>query len=343
MFLPPAAILIPGLAGFFLPAHPSWRCNFGWLVWVITDRNNGYPLPAYLRNFANASLGLLVSLLIFGCTPKQLVVSSMADALAAQAQTSEDDLQLAREASAFYLKLSESVLLQEPGHISLAESVSAGFTQYAYAFVAFDAEQLEAQDAKAAERLRLRAAKLYRRGQQHALRALEAQTPGFSNALTTPNPKEWPQIAPQQVGLAYWAAAAWGGWISLAKDDPDVVADLPLAIRLAELAWATEPDWGNGALTGLLGSFEAGRTGGSSQRALNYFDRSIAQANGRSAGAFIAKAEGYAQPAGDRPLFVQLLQQALAVKDEAGSPLALQNEVMRRRATWLLLKTPDLF
>jgi hypothetical protein len=29
------------------------------------------------------------------------------------------------------------------------------------------------------------------------------------------------------VALAYWGAAAWGGLISLSKDDPDTVADLP--------------------------------------------------------------------------------------------------------------------
>ncbi|MDD2744123.1 MAG: TRAP transporter TatT component family protein [Rhodocyclaceae bacterium] len=300
-------------------------------------------MSAHLRNFITAWFGLFAALFLVGCTPKQLIITSVADALATQSQSAEDDLQLAREASAFYLKLSESVLLQAPGHSALAESLGAGFTQYAYAFVAFDAEQLEAQDAKAAALLRQRAAKLYRRGHQHALKALEEQTPGLRRALSQTRPAEWPPIAREQVGLAYWAAASWGGWISLSKDDPDVVADLPLAIRLAELAWATNPDWGDGTLTSLLGSFEAGRSGGSRARALGYFDQSIAQAQGRNAGAFIAKAEGYAQPAGDRVLFEQLLRQALAVKNEAGSPLALQNEAMRRRAAWLLLKAPDLF
>ena len=197
--------------------------------------------------------------------------------------------------------------------------------------------------AKAAERLRQRAAKLYQRAQQHALRALEEQKPGFAAALASQQAKDWPKLRKEQAGLAYWAAASWGGRISLSKDEPDVVADLPLAIRLAEQAWAADPDWGDGALTGLLGSFEAGRAGGSMQRALGYFDQSIAQSAGRSAGAYLAKAEGYAQPAGDRAMFEQLLQQALAIKDEAGSPLTLQNEVMRRRARWLLSKTDDLF
>jgi hypothetical protein len=157
-------------------------------------------------------------------------------------------------------------------------------------------------------------------------------------------PSDWPKLGREQAGLAYWAAASWGGWISLSKDDPDVVADLPLAIRLAELAWAVDPAWGDGALTGLLGSFEAGRCRRATRSAhFSYFDQSIAQSAGRSAGAYLAKAEGYAQPAGDRALFEQLLQQALAIKDQAGSPLTLQNEVMRRRARWLLEKADDLF
>lgn len=287
----------------------------------------------------SAALVLAVS----GCAPRQLISGSIADELATQSQGAENDVELVREASAFYLKFSESILRQQPGHQGLASAVSAGYTQYAYAFVAGDAEQIEAKDAKAAERLRQRAAKLYQRARQHALKALEEEQPGFAVALASRQPGAWPKLRKEQVGLAYWAAAAWGGWISLSKDEPDVVADLPLAIRLAELAWALDPTWGDGALTSLLGSFEAGRSAGSAQRALSYFDQGIAQSAGRSAGAYLAKAEGHAQPAGDRALFEQLLHLALAIKDEAGSPLTLQNEVMRRRARWLLEKADDLF
>lgn len=300
------------------------------------------PMATFRKSLISSTL-LLSCVVMLGCSPRQMIVGGMADELATQAQGTENDLELAREASAFYLKLSESVLRQDPGHLRLAEAVSAGFTQYAYAFVAVDAEQIEARDAKAAELLRQRAAKLYQRAHQHARHGLEHQTPGFSAALARPQAKDWPPLKAEQAGLGYWAAASWGGWISLSKDNPDIVADLPLAIRLAELAWAADPNWGDGALTSLLGSFEAGRAGGSAARALKYFDQSIAQAQGRSAGAYLAKAEGYAQPTGDRALFEQLLQQALTVKDEAGSAFTLQNEVMRRRARWLQEKTDDLF
>lgn len=285
---------------------------------------------------------VLVLSLLSACSPRQLVIGQLADGLAAQGQATEDDLDLAREASAFYLKLSEAVLREQPGHPALAEAVAAGFTQYAYAFVAFEADRLEERDVQAADRLRQRAARLYRRAQRHALTALEAARPGFRAALAGP-PETWPILDKDMAGLAYWGAAAWGGWISLGKDDPDLLADLPLAARLARLAWQAAPDWGHGSLTGLLASFEAARPGGDRAQALAWFDRAIVQSAGRSAGPLVAKAEGVALPAGDRAAFEALLNQALAIPEADDDPLALQNRVMRQRAAWLLERSGDLF
>jgi predicted anti-sigma-YlaC factor YlaD len=275
-----------------------------------------------------------------GCSPRQLIVRSLADELAGQGASPEDDLVLARESAAFYLKLSESVLRQTPDHVALATGVAAGFTQYAYAFVACEADRIEGRDARAAQRLRLRAARLYLRAQRHAMQALEAAQPGFAAALASSDPARWPSIAPQQVGLAYWAAASWGGHISLSKDHPETVADLPLAIRLASLAYRTEPGHGDGALASLMGSFEMARPGGSSTQASLYFDRAIQAGAGLNAGAFVAKAEGLAQPAGDRPAFEALLRQAL---DAADKRQDMANEVMRERARWLLDSADELF
>jgi len=290
-------------------------------------------------------VALSLALALAACSPRQMVIGGLADGLAAQGRAAESDLDLAREASAFYLKLSEALLREQPGHSALAESVAAGFTQYAYAFVAFDADRIEEQDARAAERLRQRAAQLYRRAQRHAIAALEHGNPGFMASLRTAQAagSAPPKLKPEQVGLAYWAAASWGGWISLSKDDPDVVADLPLAIHLAQLAWQTDPNWGQGTLTGLMANFESSRPGGQRAQALAWFDQAIAQAAGQSAGALLGKAESYALPAGDRAAFEALLQQALAVREASDSPLALQNEVVRRRAAWLLDKADDLF
>jgi hypothetical protein len=96
------------------------------------------------RHFPPTSTALLVcALLLGGCSARQMVIGSLADELAAQGTGNDPDIELVRDASAFYLKLSESVLRQDPAHGRLAESVSSGFAQYAYAFVAFEADKIE--------------------------------------------------------------------------------------------------------------------------------------------------------------------------------------------------------
>ena len=296
-------------------------------------------MPRFQR-FAYCCVLLLSIQALVGCAVRPFVVDKAADALASQGQSDEDDILLAREASAFYLKLSESVLKETPGNLKLAESVASGFTQYAYAFVAFDAEKLESQDAKAAQRMRERAARLYWRANQHAMRALEISLPGFKQALVKNDPQLLARLRQDQVGLAYWAAASWGGFISLSKDDPDKVADLPLAVNLATLAWKKNPDFNRGGLTSLMGTFEASRPGGSMALAEKYFDQAIAQSNGENAGPWVAKAESIALKKQDQKVFIQWLNEALRI---AKIHRNLENEVMRERAIWLIETADDLF
>jgi predicted anti-sigma-YlaC factor YlaD len=296
-------------------------------------------MPRFQR-FAYYCVVLLSIQALVGCAVRPFVVDKAADALASQGQSDEDDILLAREASAFYLKLSESVLKETPSNLKLAESVASGFTQYAYAFVAFDAEKIESQDAKAAQRMRERAARLYWRANQHAMRALEISLPGFKQALVKNDPQLLARLRQDQVGLAYWASASWGGFISLSKDDPDKVADLPLAVNLATLAWKKNPDFNRGGLTSLMGTFEASRPGGSMALAEKYFDQAIAQSNGENAGPWVAKAESIALKKQDQKVFIQWLNEALRI---AKIHRNLENEVMRERAIWLIETADDLF
>lgn len=272
------------------------------------------------------------------CSPQQLLLQRVADGLAAGAgaASDEEDLELARDAAPVWLKTSEAVLAEVPGHLKLAEAVAAGFTQYAYAFVASEAEQVQAHDARAAARLRERAARLYRRAQRHALRALETQAPGFTASLA----RTGPALAPERVGTAYWGAAAWGAWIASSKDQPDVVADLPRAVELAHRAWRAAPDFGAGDLAALMGSFEAARPGGSRLQAEAYFAQALRAGGGRNPGVHVAIAESLALPAADRARFEQALRDALAA---AGPREDLATRVMHERARRLLAEADDLF
>jgi hypothetical protein len=298
------------------------------------------PLKGVLIYYRRLIPIFAFALLLSGCAVRPFMVDQTAQALSGQNMSSEDDLQLAREASAFYLKFSESVLKETPGHLKLAESVSAGFTQYAYAFVAFDAEKIDTKHPKDAAQMRERAGRMYARAHRHAMTALESNQSGFSAALRQSDPKKQPHLTQVQVPLAYWAAASLGGLISMSKDDPDVVADLPLSMRLAELAWQVDPAFGHGALASLMGTLEGAKVGGSRQKAQAYFDQAIALGLGQEAGPYVAKAEGVALPAEDRKLFEQLLKQAVGISQQHRS---LQNVVMRERAQWLLSSVDDLF
>lgn len=264
-----------------------------------------------------------------------------ADQLAAQGAAEEEDLGLARDAAAFYLKLSESVLAQTPGHLALAEAVASGFTQYAYAFVAFEAERLEATDSRAALRQRQRAARLYLRAQRHAIAALEAAQPGLGRALASGAPLA---LAPEHVGLAYWAAAAWAAHIALSKDSPETVADLPLAMRLAQHAYEIQPGHGGGRLALLVAQLELARPGVARReaeaRAQQLFDRADSAAGGRSAAVRVARAEFIAQPAGDRASFESSLREALR---DSANRRDLMHQVLRERAQWLLDTADDRF
>ncbi len=279
-------------------------------------------------------------LALSACAPSQLLVQGLADALASQSSAPEDDLVLAREASAFYLKMSESVLRQTPEHLALTQALTSGFTQYAYAFVQLEADRLDPTDAKAAQRLRERAAHLYQRAKNHALTALEKDSPGFMHRLSHPQATPALVLRPDQVGVAYWGAAAWGGAIALSTHQPDTVADLPLARRLAALAWQADPAFGQGALASLMGRFELSSPGGTPASATPYFDQAIALGAERNAGVWLAKAEALALPAGDRASFEALLQQAIQVSQRHPD---LSNNVMRERAQWLLDQADDLF
>src|SRR5215469_7517649 len=111
---------------------------------------------------------LIVGLLILsacGCSFKKMAVNRVGDALAGGGTTfaSDDDPELVKAAVPFSLKLMESLLAESPNHKGLLFAAASGFTQYSYAFVQEDADELEATDFAAAEQMRARARRLYLR------------------------------------------------------------------------------------------------------------------------------------------------------------------------------------
>lgn len=304
-----------------------------------------------LRRCAGAILSVFLALGLastHGCSIKKFASGQLADALASSGGTTrtDDDPELIRDAAPFNLKLIETLLADNPDHGGLLLSACSGFTQYAYAFVQQDADEAEGQDLETARRLRERARKLYLRARGYGLRGLEVRHPGFEAALKG-NPKTAAaQAAKADVPLLYWTAAAWASAISLSKDRPDVVADLPAAEALVDRALELDEAYDAGALHVFLITYEMSRPGGGAGAAAcsrSHYDRAVQLSGGLMASPHVALAESVCVREQDRAGFRDLLEKALALDVDARPEWRLQNLISQRRARWLLARSDDLF
>ena len=139
---------------------------------------------------------LLAALLVMavagsGCSFKRFAVNKLGNALAGGGTTfaADDDPELVKAAVPFSLKLMETLLAESPQHEGLLLASASGFTQYAYAFVQQDAEEMEEKDLAASEEMKTRARRLYLRARNYGLRGLEIKQRGFEKALRA-DPKQ---------------------------------------------------------------------------------------------------------------------------------------------------------
>lgn len=293
---------------------------------------------------------LLGGLLLFpsGCSLKRMAVNKVGDALAGSGSTfsADDDPELVKAAVPFSLKLMESLLAESPKHEGLLLATTSGFTQYGFAFVQMEADRVEGEDLARAEEMRTRARRLYLRARNYGLRGLEVRHPGFGAALKA-NPRQAVQRAKlRDVPLLYWTAASWGAAVSVSKNDPDLIADLPCVEAMIDRALVLDEDFDHGAIHGFLITYEMSRQGAEgapAQRSRVHFERVLELTGGQSAAPLVSFAESVAVQQQDLPTFRSLLERALAIDVDARPEWRLVNLLMQQRARWLLSRTDELF
>ena len=313
---------------------------------VLTSERSRSGAPP--KRSARWVLLFLLLVVLPGCSMQKFAVRKVGDALASGGGgfATDDDPDLVRGAAPFSLKLMETLLAEVPDHAGLRTASASGFTQYAYAFVQQDADELEATDLAAAEALRARARRLYLRARNHGLQGLDARHAGFERALRR-SPIEAVRVAKRaDVPLLYWTAAAWGAAISLSKDQPDLVAEVPMMEAMIDRALELDESFDGGAIHAFLVTYEMSRakaTGDPAERSRKHFDRAVALSGGTQAGPFVALAEAVTIQKQDVKEFEQLLQRALAIESDLSPEHRLVNLIMQRRARWLLSRKDDLF
>lgn len=287
-----------------------------------------------------ALLALLVSVAA-GCSPQRFVANRVAGTLAAGGDTyaADNDPELIAAALPFSLKLMESVLASTPDHRGLLSATSAAFTQYAWGFVQQEADAAVLEDVERAWAGWNRARRLYLRARDHGLRGLDSVHPGFSDELRRAPAAAVARAGAADVDLLYWTAASWAAAIALGKDDPALVADLPLVSALIDRAEAVAGDWSRGAIPTFQITFVMIRPDAPADRlaaARAYFERALDLSGGLDVGPWLNWAEAVCLPREDRACFETSLQKALALDPDAHPPTRLANLVQQRRAGWLL-------
>ena len=283
-----------------------------------------------------------------GCSVKRMAVNKLGNALAGSGTTfaSDDDPELVNAAVPFSLKLMEGLLNENPRHEGLLLAASSGFTEYAYAFVQEEADETEDKDLAAAEEMRGRARRLYLRGRNYGLRGLEVRHKGFEKALRADPKQAVRAVTMKDVPLLYWTAVSWAGAVSLSKDNPDLIADMPIVEAMMDRALALDETFGDGAIHTFLITYELSRPGGTGDpaaRSRQHFERALELSKGLQAGPMISFAEAVCVQKQDLKQFETLLQQALALNPEVKPEWRLVNLVMQRRAKWLQSRTDQLF
>lgn len=309
-----------------------------------------WPLPRLAQRFLRGVvLALLLGLVAgnTGCSVKRLAINQLGDALSngGGSFATDDDPDLIRAAAPFSLKLMESLLVESPQHRELLQALASGFTQYAYAFAALPADELEEQDLAAANAGRARAKRLYLRARNYGLRGLAVKHPDFEKLLRASPAAAVRATKQADVHLLYWTAVSWAAGISLSKDNPDAIADLPLAAALMDRALALDSGFDHGAIHSFLITFELARPGAGPDavaKARQHFARAVELSGGNQAGPYVSLAESVALQQQNAAEFKALLDQALAVKVDARPEWRLVNTLMQRRAAWLLGRIDDL-
>jgi predicted anti-sigma-YlaC factor YlaD len=291
----------------------------------------------------------LVAALLFcaGCL-KQIALGSVADSLSASGKgyARDDDPELVRDSIPVIIKLMEQIHEALPKHQALAVALTRTTTSYGVAFIAEDADRMEEKDVQAAKVLRARAKRMFLRARGYGLDSIELAMPGSKAILLGSERDKRKQLLErarkEDVPTMYWLAAAWGSAIANAKDDMQLVGDLPVVADLMKRALALDESWDEGSIHEFFITYDASQGDGKAA-AKKHFERALELSHNKKLSPYVSYAEAVCVDAQDKKEFVRLLGKVLAFDVDSDPDHRLVNILAQRRAQWLMSRIQDLF
>ena len=288
------------------------------------------------RKLARATAIYLCGALLGACSMGQMVARSSLPILESGnvAMNRETDLDLARAAIPANLKLIEGLIQELPGNADLRLQAAQGFYGYAYGFV-------EDEDSR-------RASGLYRRGWEHARRALLASSfQGDLTALSTDELKrQLGDLGRSAVPALFWTASCWAKWIDMNRNDPARIADMGKAAALMERVLELDENYYHGGAHLFFGVFYGARPpmlGGDFERSARHFEKARALTHGKLLLVDMLQAEYLARQQLDRKQFHERLIAVVNAPPDIYPEMALVNAIAQQKAGRLLAKEEEWF
>lgn len=295
----------------------------------------------------------MATMLLFlpACSIKKLAMNQVANALTDQTSSTvfsgDNDPELVGDALPFAIKLYESLMVGNPGHLGLKLKTGSLYVMYANAFLQTPALMLPESEFKMQEFNYKRAKNLYLRGRDILLSALELKYPGFrqnlqkklyTRALTATNNKDVP--------LLYWAGAGWLGAYAIDPFDMDLGMTMPAAAALMDRVLKLDENYAAGAIHEFYVLYYGSLPeymGGSLLKAREHFNKAVSMSAGKSSTPYIALATTVAVKEQNIGEFQSLLKKALTIDPNIDPENLLLNTLNQRKALWLLEHADDFF
>jgi hypothetical protein len=250
------------------------------------------------------------------------------------AMNRETDLELARAAIPANLKLVEGLILELPDNAELRLQAAQGFYGYAYGFIEDDDSQ--------------RASALYRRGLEHALRALTVA--GVSaDVAALPQHELERQLAALNRGAVpalFWSASCWAKWIDMNRDEPARIAEMGKAAALMTRVLELDENYYHGGAHLFFGVYYGAKPpmlGGDFERSASHFEKAHAVTGGKLLLGDLLRAQYLARQQLDRRRFHERLTAVVNAPSDIFPEMALVNAIAKQKAKQLLAKENEWF
>ena len=272
------------------------------------------------------------SCMLASCSLRETAVQWSKPMIADQVQAmhEEPDPELTGKAMPANLKMLEGLLKAGETDRDLLNYLAEGFCSYAFSYV-------KEEDPD-------RAANLYLRGRNYALRALPVS--GLENMPPEKIKEEAALLTKDDLPALYWAGQCWGEWLSLSLNKPSAFADISKLEIILQRNLELDEGYHYAGPHLALGVFYGSRSrmlGGNPDKAKFHFKRCLELTGNKYLLAYYFYAKTYAVQQQNPELFEKLLNAVLNAPEGVLPQQRLPNEIAKKKSRLLMEMKDELF